>query len=84
MFASLGLVQGASFSAIPELNAEPEAQVLAYGLIAQAGNAGNLVGTPLLLAIAVHAGDDVLYFFIAAIYAVAIVSHLVLKRLRSM
>ncbi|MBW6506646.1 MAG: MFS transporter [Rhodobacteraceae bacterium] len=49
--AALGLVQGASFAAIPALNASREDRALAAGAIAQLGNVGTTLGTPLLLAL---------------------------------
>jgi DHA1 family inner membrane transport protein len=48
---ALGLVQGASFAAIPQLNTTAATQAQAYGAMAQTGNLGNTVGTPALLAI---------------------------------
>jgi MFS transporter, DHA1 family, inner membrane transport protein len=51
LFTTLGLVQGASFAAIPELNRTPVGQALAYGALAQMGNLGNLSGTLILLAV---------------------------------
>lgn len=49
IFCALGFVQGSTFAAIPQLNPNPEEQALCSGVMAQAGNLGNLVGTPLLL-----------------------------------
>ena len=49
--SALGLVQGASFAAIPQLNTTAATQAQAYGAMAQTGNLGNTVGTPALLAI---------------------------------
>ena len=49
--ATLGLVQGASFAAIPELNDTAATQSNAYGAMAQTGNLGNTLGTPILLSI---------------------------------
>ena len=49
MLGIMGLVQSGSFAAIPALNATPEDQALSNGALAQAGNTGNLIGTPLLL-----------------------------------
>jgi DHA1 family inner membrane transport protein len=46
--AALGLVQGASFAAIPQLNAQPGARARASGAVAQLGNLGTTAGTPLL------------------------------------
>ncbi len=48
--AALGLVQGASFAAVPELNAAPADRALANGGLAQMGNLGNTLGVPVLAA----------------------------------
>ena len=53
---ALGLVQGASFAAIPHLNATAPTQAQAYGALAQTGNLGNTIGTPVLLMILGAAG----------------------------
>jgi predicted MFS family arabinose efflux permease len=47
--AALGLVQGASFAAVPQLNAAREDRALANGAMAQTGNIGNTLGTPLIV-----------------------------------
>ena len=49
--AALGIVQGASFSAIPQLNASAGDRSLASGAVAQLGNLGTTTGTPLLAAL---------------------------------
>lgn len=54
--AALGLVQGASFAAVPQLNGTADAQAKAYGALAQTGNLGNTLGTPALLAVLGVAG----------------------------
>ncbi|MEO0504146.1 MAG: MFS transporter [Pseudomonadota bacterium] len=54
--AALGLVQGASFAAVPQLNGTADSQAQAYGALAQTGNLGNTVGTPALLAVLGVAG----------------------------
>lgn len=54
--AALGIVQGASFAAIPELNATPDARAGAAGAIAQLGNLGTTTGTPVLAAMLAVAG----------------------------
>ena len=82
LFGVLGLVQGASFSAVPEINKTPEDQALAYGVMAQAGNTGNLLGTPLLLLVSTQWGDNLMYLFIAAIYLVGVLVHRVLSTRR--
>jgi MFS transporter, DHA1 family, inner membrane transport protein len=63
LFAVLGLVQGASFSAVPELNHDPRAQAYANGAMAQMGNLGNLTGTVVLLWLLDVAGHTGLILF---------------------
>lgn len=48
MGAALGVVQGASFASIPQLNPVPGNRARAAGAIAQLGNLGTTTGTPLL------------------------------------
>jgi predicted MFS family arabinose efflux permease len=45
---TMGLIQGASFAAVPQLNAEPAQQARANGAMAQTGNLGNTLGTPVM------------------------------------
>ena len=47
---ALGLVQGASFTAIPQLNASDAHRAQAAGAVAQLGNLGTTSGTPILAA----------------------------------
>jgi hypothetical protein len=49
--AALGVVQGASFAAIPQLNATAEGRARAAGAIAQLGNVGTTAGTPVMAAL---------------------------------
>lgn len=53
---ALGIVQGASFAAIPELNPTAEARAKAAGAVAQLGNLGTTTGTPVLAALLAAAG----------------------------
>ncbi len=72
LFAVLGLVQGGGFSSVPELNASAEDQALSYGAMAQAGNAGNLLGTPVLLAVLWRTNDSGMFAAVIGFYAIAI------------
>jgi MFS transporter, DHA1 family, inner membrane transport protein len=54
--AALGIVQGASFASIPELNATPKDRARAAGAVAQLGNLGTTTGTPVLAALLASAG----------------------------
>lgn len=83
LFAALGLVQGASFASVPELNTTPHAQAMAYGVMAQMGNLGNLLGTPVFLAILGWGDEPALYATGAALYAGAIATHLWLVHRRA-
>ncbi len=47
--AALGLVQGASFASIPQLNETADARARASGAVAQLGNLGTTTGTPLFV-----------------------------------
>ncbi|WP_136634324.1 MFS transporter [Pseudooceanicola onchidii] len=76
LFGSLGLVQGASFTAIPQLNPDPADQALANGALAQMGNLGNLLGTPVLLAMVTPMGFDGAILFALIAYAGCAAVHL--------
>ena len=82
LLGALGLVQGASFAAIPELNADPEAQALANGAVAQMGNLGNLAGTPLLLAALAGAGVGAMIALAIGCWLAGLAAHLLLRRRR--
>ncbi|MEM6383455.1 MAG: MFS transporter [Pseudomonadota bacterium] len=73
LFAILGLVQGASFAAVPELNESVPDRALSYGCLAQTGNIGNLLGTPLLLFLGRTFGDDASYLAVAGMYVLGAV-----------
>jgi len=76
MFGALGLVQAASFAAIPQLNATDAGRAHANGAIAQAGNLGNLLGTPLLLAVVAAAPASGLLVFAITCFAAGLATHL--------
>ena len=78
LFMALGLVQGASFAAIPELNAGAEEQALANGAVAQTGNLGNTFGTPVLLALASAGGFAALAGLVALAHLLGAAIHLCL------
>lgn len=60
--AALGIVQGASFASIPELNATPDDRARAAGAVAQLGNLGTTTGTPVLAVLLASAGPAGLAF----------------------
>ena len=59
----LGLVQGGSFAAIPQLNAGQAERAEAAGAIAQLGNVGTTLGTPVLLSLTDHWGQAAVVWF---------------------
>ena len=81
---ALGLVQGASFSAIPQLNPSAEGRSRAAGVLAQMGNLGTTLGTPLLAALTGWFGMTGLAILVLPLCAAGIIVHywLSLRRLR--
>lgn len=55
---AMGLVQGGSFAAIPQLNSSDHARSESSGVQAQAGNLGNTIGTPMMVLALGLAGFD--------------------------
>ena len=82
LFAVLGLVQGASFAAVPELNNSVKTQALSYGVMAQLGNLGNLIGTPILLAVLSMGEIAAVLWVIIFGFITATTAHLLLARKR--
>ncbi|MDT8855871.1 MFS transporter [Paracoccaceae bacterium Fryx2] len=73
---ALGLVQGASFAAIPQLNPGREDRARAAGAVAQLGNVGTTSGTPLLATVVVHWGIAGVALFTIALSLLGISLHL--------
>lgn len=63
---ALGLVQGGSFAVIPQLVPGLEGRALTQGAMAQMGNLGNLLGTPILIGAVSLAGHTGLILFVWA------------------
>lgn len=82
LFAVLGLVQGASFAAVPELNGTVEAQALSNGALVQMGNLGNTLGTPILLMIQSWSGVTGMLVAVLATYLAGCFAHAFLAHLR--
>lgn len=84
LFGALGLVQGASFTAIPQLNPDPADQALANGALAQMGNLGNLLGTPILLSMTAPLGFNgaILFALLAYVGCAAVHLHAAARRRR--
>jgi DHA1 family inner membrane transport protein len=80
--AALGIVQGASFAAIPELNTRAEDRARAAGAVAQLGNLGTTTGTPVLAALLAAAGPPGLALAAAVLCALGIGLHAVQAKRR--
>lgn len=83
LFATLGLVQGANFAAIPALNASATDRAHANGAVAQMGNLGNTFGTPIVLGMISIMGFTGIVLFALIAYAVGIAAHVILARRRA-
>ncbi|WP_412049592.1 MFS transporter [Hoeflea sp. Naph1] len=82
LFIALGLVQGASFAAVPQLNPSLSDRLLGNGGLAQTGNIGNSIGTPIVLAILASGATLALPVFLMGCYGCAILTHLAMARRR--
>ena len=82
LFAVLGMIQSASFAAVPQLNTSAQTQVLSNGIMAQAGNLGNTVGMPILLLVLNTTNTNGMMIAIAIIYAMGAVGHITMTYLR--
>jgi predicted MFS family arabinose efflux permease len=80
---ALGLVQGGSFAAISELNGDGSARAEAAGAIAQLGNVGTTLGTPLLLLMTDLWGLSALLWFGLPLCVGGILTHAWLARRRA-
>jgi predicted MFS family arabinose efflux permease len=80
--AALGLVQGASFAAVPQLNPGAADQARANGAMAQMGNIGNTLGTPALAAVGLLGGYQAILVTTIAIMSLGAVLHGVMARYR--
>lgn len=73
--AALGIVQGASFASIPELNAGADDRARAAGAVAQLGNLGTTTGTPVLAALLAVSGPSALALSAIALCGIGIAVH---------
>ncbi|MBT0956440.1 MFS transporter [Alphaproteobacteria bacterium KMM 3653] len=81
--ASMGLIQGASFAAVPQLNAGPERQAQANGAMAQMGNLGNTLGTPVMAVALAQFGYVSLPLLGGGAFLAGLILHLWLARVRA-
>jgi predicted MFS family arabinose efflux permease len=80
--AALGIVQGASFASIPELNATADDRARAAGAVAQLGNLGTTTGTPVLAALLAASGPTGLAVAATLLCALGIALHALQSRRR--
>jgi predicted MFS family arabinose efflux permease len=81
--AALGIVQGASFASIPELNTTADDRARASGAVAQLGNLGTTTGTPLLGFVLVHSGAGAMVLIAVAMCLAGIAVHRLQTRRRA-
>ncbi|MCR9126108.1 MAG: MFS transporter [Rhodobacteraceae bacterium] len=82
--AALGLVQGASFAAVPQLNSGPDAQARANGAMAQTGNIGNTLGTPVMALALAGFGYPAMPVLAGLALLTGLIAHAILARMRAM
>ncbi len=82
LFAIMGIIQSATFAAVPQLNTTAQTQVLSNGIMAQAGNLGNTFGMPFLLLILGSTSTQGMMIAIAAIYGAGALGHVVMAYMR--
>jgi len=76
--AAMGLIQGASFAAVPQLNAGAQEQAQANGAMAQMGNLGNTLGTPVMVLSLAQWGYVSLPLLGGAAFAMGLILHIFL------
>lgn len=79
---AMGIVQGASFAAIPQLNLSPEDRARASGAVAQLGNVGTTTGTPVLAYVIAQMGPLGMVAFALPLCLLGIAVHAWLARRR--
>ena len=81
--AAMGIVQAASFAAVPELNEGTETRALGHGAVAQTGNLGNLVSPPLLALAIGMAGEPGFIAGLTLAFVMGALVHVTLERRRA-
>lgn len=79
---AMGLIQGASFAAVPQLNTAPAAQAQANGAMAQMGNIGNTLGTPIMAMALLAMGYAALPLLAGGAFLLGVLVHVFLARRR--
>lgn len=81
--AAMGIVQGASFASIPQLNPTPMDRARASGAVAQLGNLGTTTGTPVLAFLIARMGESGVIAFALPLCLWGIAVHVLLARRRA-
>ena len=81
--AAFGLVQGASFASVPQLNLRASDQSEANGAMSQAGNLGNAIGTPLMVAVIAQGGYSGLVLTVTVLFLGGALVHQLLGSVRA-
>jgi predicted MFS family arabinose efflux permease len=81
--AAMGIVQGASFATIPQLNGPDDDRAMASGAVAQLGNLGTTTGTPLLALLIAGFGPAGVVGFAAPLCLAGILIHALQARRRA-
>ncbi len=79
---AMGLIQGASFAAVPQLNHGAAAQAQANGAMAQMGNLGNSIGTPIMAFGLASIGASALPLLAGGAFVLGLAVHLLLAAAR--
>jgi MFS transporter, DHA1 family, inner membrane transport protein len=79
---AFGLVQGASFATIAQLNASADDRAMAAGALAQLGNLGTVTGTPLLAWLLTHGQAGAVLLFCLPFCLAGIAIHALQARRR--
>ncbi|MGJ8594938.1 MFS transporter [Sulfitobacter sp.] len=80
--AAMGLMQGASFASVPQLNKTRAGQAQANGAMAQMGNLGNTLGTPVMAVALAGWGYASMPVIAGAAFALGLVVHLFMELAR--
>ncbi len=81
LFLAMGIVPGASFALIPELNRDAPSQARATGAIAQLGNLGTVSGTPIFALALTQGGVGAMYGLVIGFSLTGIAVVLILRSL---
>ncbi|WP_245227010.1 MFS transporter [Parasedimentitalea maritima] len=75
---AMGLVQGGSFALVPQLNETAADRSQSSGAMAQAGNLGNTVGTPIMVTALTVAGYSGLLGVVVLLFLAGLLAHIIL------